>query len=113
MFSGVVRAVLVCAVHDVSKIKRTQRGMLVLWRILCSYEAHAGLYHQLTACLIMWTSFMSPSWFGEDVRFLPPVEEVSPSLCLLGGMPVVWDYWSTLRQGRAGVTWVTVQQRTL
>jgi len=42
---------------------------------------------------------MSASLFGEDVRFLPPAEPMSPSLCLLGGVPGVWKYWSTLREG--------------
>lgn len=87
--------------------------MLVFWIILCCYKACAGLYQQLTACLIMRASFMSSSLFGEDVRFLPPVEEVFPSFCLLGGAPGVWGYWSTLRQGKVGATWVTVQQSSL
>lgn len=51
---------------------------------------------------------MSARLFGEDVKFLPPVEQVYPSLCLLGGVPGVWGYWSTLRQGRIRATWVTV-----
>lgn len=84
-----------CVVYDVFKVKghnASQRGMIVFWRILCCCKAHAGLYHQLTAWLILWSSFMSASLFGEDVRFLPPVEEVYPSLCLLGGVPGVWRY---------------------
>lgn len=48
---------------------------------------------------------MSARLLGGDVRFLPPVEQISPSLCLLGGLPGVWKYWSTLRQGGVGATW--------
>lgn len=60
----------------------------------------------------MQSSFLSARLFGEDVRLLPPAEEVHSSLSA-GKAAWCLGYRSTLKQGKVVASWVTVQQSTL
>lgn len=97
LFSGVARAVLVLCCMEVSEEIGRQHfperdvnlleGKAFFLQGLCWFVSPVDSLLNKYKLIIMSTSL-----FGEDVRLLPPTEQVSLSICLLGAVSGVWKH---------------------